>query len=98
GDARLCAGIGHSFYWQRRTEAGRSLAKRTVSFLDMSNRKIIVSIAVSADGFIARKDGAVDWLDRPRPKGNYGMGDFWKSIDTILLGRKTYDLALKFLK
>ncbi len=61
-------------------------------------RKVIVSIATSADGFIARKDGAVDWLDRPRPKDNYGMGEFWKSIDTIIMGRKTYDLAVKFVK
>lgn len=61
-------------------------------------RKIIVYIATSADGFIARKDGAVDWLDRPRPKGNYGMAEFWKSIDTIILGRKTYDMAVKFIK
>jgi len=64
----------------------------------MAMRKIIVYIATSADGFIARKDGGVDWLDRPRPKGNYGMGEFWKSIDTILLGRKTYDFVLKFVK
>lgn len=64
----------------------------------MTNRKIIVYIATSADGYIARKDGAVDWLDRPRPKGNYGMGEFWKSIDTILLGRKTYDFVVQFLK
>jgi len=61
-------------------------------------RKIIVYIATSADGFIARKDGAVDWLDRPRPKGSYGMGEFWKSIDTILMGRKTYDFAVQFVK
>ena len=61
-------------------------------------RKIIVSIATSADGFIARKDGAVDWLDRPRPKDNYGMGEFWNSIDTIVMGRKTYDMAMKFVK
>jgi len=61
-------------------------------------RKIIVSIATSADGFIARKDGGVDWLDRPRPKGNYGMGEFVKSIDTILLGRKTYDFVVRFVK
>jgi len=59
-------------------------------------RKIIVYIATSADGFIARKDGAVDWLDRPRIKGNYGMGEFYKSIDTILWGRKTYEMVLKF--
>jgi len=62
------------------------------------SRKIIVHIAVSADGFIARPDGAVDWLDRPRQKGNYGMGAFYKSIDTILWGRKTCDMTLDFQK
>jgi len=61
-------------------------------------RRIIVYIATSADGFIARADGSVDWLDRPRPKGNYGMGMFYKSIDTILWGRKTCDMALEFQK
>jgi dihydrofolate reductase len=59
-------------------------------------RKIIAYIATSADGYIARPNGGVDWLDRPRPRGNYGMGGFLKSIDTILWGRKTYDLALRF--
>ena len=57
-------------------------------------RKIIVYIATSADGFIARKDGGFDWLDRPRTAGDYGMGDFYKTIDTVLWGRKTYDMAL----
>ena len=61
-------------------------------------RKIIVLIAVSADGFIARRDGSFDWLDRPSPKGNYGLNAFYKSIDTILWGRKTYDVALEFQK
>jgi len=59
-------------------------------------RKIIVYIATSADGYIARPDGGVEWLNRPRPKGNYGMGAFFRSIDTILWGRKTYDVGLKF--
>lgn len=61
-------------------------------------RKIIVWVSTSADGFIARSDGGIDWLDRPRPKGNYGMGAFYKSIDTTLWGRKTYDMALDFQK
>jgi len=60
----------------------------------MEQRKIIVYIATSADGYIARPDGNVDWLNRPRPKGSYGMGAFMKSIDTILWGRKTYETAL----
>ena len=59
-------------------------------------RKIIVEVAVSADGFLARADGSVDWLEDPRLKGNYGMGEFYKSIDTILWGRKTYEMALGF--
>jgi dihydrofolate reductase len=58
-------------------------------------RKIIVYIATSADGYIARSDGSVDWLDRPRPSGDYGMGAFFKTIDTILWGRKTYSLGLE---
>src|SRR5208283_78910 len=61
-------------------------------------RKIIVYITTRADGFIARPDGAIDWLDRRRPKGNYGMGAFYKSIDTMLWGRKTYDMAVDFPK
>jgi dihydrofolate reductase len=69
-------------------------------FLDMPKsprkRKFIVYMAVSADFFIARPDGDFSWLDRPRPKGNYGMPEFYRSIDTCVLGRKTYDLAVKF--
>lgn len=59
-------------------------------------RKFIVYIATSADGFIARRDGSVDWLERPRPKGNYGMGAFYRSIDTAVIGRKTYDFAVSY--
>src|SRR5438132_11010288 len=58
-------------------------------------RKITVYIATSADGYIARPDGRVDWLNRPMPKGGYGMTAFARSIDTILWGRKTYDFAAK---
>ncbi len=60
-----------------------------------AQRKIIAYIATSADGYIARPDGNVDWLDRPMPKGSYGMAAFARSIDTILWGRKTYDFAAK---
>jgi dihydrofolate reductase len=58
-------------------------------------RKIIVYIATSADGYIARPDGDVAWLNRPRPKGSYGMGEFFKTIDTILWGRKTYGKGIE---
>jgi dihydrofolate reductase len=58
-------------------------------------RKIVVCGATSADGFIARPDGDVAWLDRPQPRGNYGLGEFFKTIDTILWGRKTYDKGIE---
>jgi dihydrofolate reductase len=60
-----------------------------------SRWKVIVEIATSADGYIARLDGDVSWLDRPQPKGHYGMGAFMKSIDTILWGRKTYTKGIE---
>jgi dihydrofolate reductase len=60
-----------------------------------AKRRIVVYVATSADGFIARKDGSVDWLQRPRPKGNYGWNAFYRSIDTCLLGRKTYDVSVR---
>ena len=59
-------------------------------------RNVIVHIATSADGYIARPDGDIDWLaTRPAPKGFYGMDAFMKSIDTTVLGRKTYDVSLR---
>ena len=58
-------------------------------------RKIIVYIAMSADGYIARADGNVDWLNRPQTAGDYGMSAFYNSIDTIIWGRKTYEPMLQ---
>jgi dihydrofolate reductase len=59
-------------------------------------RNVIVHIATSADGYIARPDGDLEWLtSRPAPKGFYGMSAFMKSIDTMVLGRKTYEVSLR---
>ena len=59
-------------------------------------RKVIVHIGTSADGYIARPDGDLDWLtSRPAPKGFYGMDAFMKTIDTKVLGRKTYEVSLE---
>ena len=61
-----------------------------------NTRKVIVHIATSADGYIARPDGNLEWLtSRPAPKGFYGMNAFMKSIDTKVLGRKTYEMSLR---
>lgn len=58
-------------------------------------RKIVVFIATSADGYIARPDGDVSWLDRGGGPENYGTLEFMAGIDTILWGRRTYEKALE---
>ena len=59
-------------------------------------RKVIVHIAASVDGYIARPDGDIDWLtSRPAPKGFYGMNAFMRTVDIHILGRKTYELSLR---
>lgn len=63
-----------------------------------TQRKIIVYIATSADGYIARPDGDVEWLNRRPSNVDYGMRAFYRTIDTILWGRKTYDWLLKYFK
>ncbi len=47
-------------------------------------RKVKLFIANSLDGFIARPDGAVDWLFTD---GDYGMTDFFKSVGIINTGK-----------
>src|SRR4029450_9647404 len=62
----------------------------------MSRRKIIVNIATSADGYVARPDGNLDWLtQRPAPKGFYGLPGFARSTDAKILGRKTFARGLR---
>ena len=63
-----------------------------------ARRKIIVYIATSADGYIARLDGDVEWLNRRPRTVDYGMKAFYPTIDTILWGRKTYDWGLAYHK
>jgi dihydrofolate reductase len=58
-------------------------------------RKFIVYVAIGADGVIARRDGSVDWLDRPRP-GELRHGRFLSLHRHGVLGRKTYDLSVSF--
>ena len=59
-------------------------------------RKIIVHIATSVDGYIARPDGNLDWLtNRPAPTGFYGLPKFMRTVDAKVLGRKTFDLSAK---
>ena len=50
---------------------------------------------MSLDGFIADKDDSIDFLSTVERSGkDYGYADFIKTIDTVIIGRKTYDKVL----
>ena len=56
-----------------------------------------VFIAVSIDGCIARADGSLDWLDAVQRKDqDYGYQDFADSVDAVVFGRTTFEVALGF--
>ena len=62
--------------------------------------KVSVFIATSLDGFIARRDGSIDWLNEANamlPEGeDCGFMAFMDSVDTLIMGRKTYEQVLSF--
>ena len=61
-------------------------------------RKIIAFLAASADGYIARPDGDIEWLTSIPRKADYGMRAFQASVDTVLMGRGTYDWGVAFYR
>ncbi len=57
-------------------------------------RKLTFGVANSLDNYIARKDDSVDWL--LWDKEVFAVtAEYWKTIDTVVMGRKTYEVALK---
>lgn len=62
-------------------------------------RKLIVYIASSLDGFIAAPGGDLRFLDRVQLNGeDYGYGAFMSTIDTVIIGRKTYDWVMEHVE
>jgi dihydrofolate reductase len=55
-------------------------------------RRVVLGLGISLDGYIARPDGSVDFLFMPK---DYSMGPFFKTVDTALMGRKTYEVGLR---
>lgn len=59
--------------------------------------EVVAYLAVSLDGFIARPDGSLDWLDAFQVSGeDYGYAEFFRQVDAVLLGRATYDAVVRF--
>jgi dihydrofolate reductase len=63
----------------------------------MSSRKVILYIAMSLDGYIAGPGDNLDFLSAVEQEGeDYGYADFIKTVDTVILGRRTYEKVLSF--
>jgi dihydrofolate reductase len=58
-------------------------------------RKVTLGLANSLDNFIARKDGGFDWLHWSKEVAQISA-KFMKTVDTLLIGRKTYDGMLRY--
>jgi dihydrofolate reductase len=56
-----------------------------------------VFIATSVDGFIARPDGAIDWLPHENVE-DHGFTEFFDSVDALVMGRGTFETVLGFGK
>lgn len=56
-------------------------------------RKVVLYIAMSLDGYIAKVDGSVSWLKgiEGKKEGDPKFSTFYDSVDTVLMGRKTYE-------
>lgn len=54
-------------------------------------RKVILQLAVSLDGYIEGPNGEYDWCFTDQ---DYGMSDFFKRVDSLFMGRKTYQMML----
>lgn len=58
---------------------------------------IVYYVASSVDGFIGPPDGSLDWLTRFEGGAeDYGYKKFYASVDSVLLGRRTYEQSLGF--
>jgi len=56
-------------------------------------RKIILYIASSLDGYVARENGDIDWLPQ---SSTSGYDEFYKTINVVIMGKTTYDQVLTF--
>ena len=62
-------------------------------------RKVILYIASSLDGYIAKSNDDLSFLSRVQQEGqDYGYAEFIDNVDTVILGRKTYDWVMKQVK
>lgn len=60
-----------------------------------TNRHLVLFIATSLDGYIATKEESLEWLFNVEGEGDNGYSEFYETVDTIIMGKKTYDWIMK---
>ena len=59
------------------------------------SRKVILFIATSLDGFIAKEDDDLQWLYDTEGEGDNGYSEMYQTIDTTIMGKRTYDYVME---
>jgi len=92
--------LGEEFFSRQLAGANRPTPHRRNQYLLVGEqpmtihamRNVVLGLGISLDGYIARPDGAVDFLFMPK---DYSMAPFFATITTAIMGRKTFDVARK---
>lgn len=68
--------------------------------MNQSERKVVLNIACSLDGYIATEEESLDWLFKVegQEEANKGIAEFDQTVDTVVMGRKTFDWVMEELK
>ena len=64
----------------------------------VQQRKLVCYIAASLDGYIATEDDSLEWLFKVEMEGDGGYTEFVKTIDTVVMGRRTYEWIMEMEK
>ena len=88
--------MGHTQRCMLQPKPGPALLLNLKFYWKPMNRKLILYIATSVDGYIAGPDDDLGFLSTvDKPGEDYGYGAFIDTVDTVILGRRTYDWVMK---
>ncbi|SDJ35529.1 dihydrofolate reductase family protein [Salimicrobium halophilum] len=59
------------------------------------SRRVSLFIAMSLDGYIAAEGESLDWLEEVEGEGDNGFSEFYGTVDTIVMGRRTYNWVMR---
>lgn len=63
----------------------------------MMSREIVVFIGISLDGIIAKENDDLQWLEETEGERDNGYTDMYQTIDTVIMGKRTYDYIIEHI-